>query len=91
MQTHRLNRITLQLDGVCIETAAKRHFQMLTREALEVLDPIPALIERAELVRQFLEVTDFAALRAARPELDGRARLKVLIERRDHDFAVVVS
>jgi hypothetical protein len=76
----------LVLEGYCIETAARRERRRIEARLLE-LDPVdPGLRSLAgdlELLTEFLRGIDFSALRAARPELDGRADVTVELRRDD--------
>ena len=49
----------------CAQTLARREYDRLWREALGSPDPAPDLDIRVDILRLFLESTDFSALRAA--------------------------
>ena len=74
--------VGLNLGGHCIQTAAVREIRRVEylMQTTAKDDPaMPALAERHSILRRFLEKTDFESLRASRPELDGRAEMKVRI------------
>ena len=47
----------------CIETVAKREYSEIVRQLLAIVEGNKELYERAELLRSFLETTDFKRLR----------------------------
>jgi hypothetical protein len=78
--------VRIVLEGHCVEAAARRARAALESRLLERDELGPALREVAsdlELLTEFLRSTDFAALRASRPELDGRDRVTVELRRDD--------
>mgnify|MGYP006302444489 CR=1 FL=1 len=82
----------LCLDDCCIETAARRARARIAARLLETDERdrrFGALAADLELVDRFLSHTDFATLRAARPELDGRTSGAVAVEPGADDGAVV--
>ncbi len=74
-----MNSITLLLDGHCIETTARKRLTELIRKSLtdESSDEYSGEIE---FLREFIERTDFRRIRADNPFLDGRTRIKVIVE-----------
>jgi hypothetical protein len=74
----------LLLDEHCIETAARRERERVSAVLLAIEEGsarFEELAERLELLDDFITTTDFGALRSSRPELDGRARVAVALER----------
>ena len=65
--------VVLHLDGHCVKTTAHREFLRLVNEFMELLtEPETVVIEaQIQLLRSFLEETDFAALRASDERLTG--------------------
>jgi hypothetical protein len=61
--------VTLTLDGVCIETAAKAAHRELVRTLLEQGEPSESQKNQLALLEAFLKQTDFPALRASQPDL----------------------
>ena len=72
----------LSLDNRCIETAARRARERIVARLLEGRGSREeeALAGDLEILTALLEGTDFRALRASRPELDGRAAIEVDLE-----------
>lgn len=85
-------RAGLKLEGHCIETAARiecRRLEYLLFDMHEQDADRPPVADRLGIIQRFLERTDFEALRAQRPELDGRTQMKVVVwEREDGTFAL---
>jgi hypothetical protein len=76
----------LVLRGNCIETTARNARSRIEAQLLDIARSDPdfrALAADLDLLTEFLRDTDFAALRAARPELDGRAAIAVELRRGD--------
>ena len=48
----------------CIETVAKREYQEIVQRLLSAEQVSDILVEKAEIMRLFLQVTDFRKLRA---------------------------
>ena len=72
--------IVLRLDGVCVETAARRAHRALTARLLE--DDATATEDSAtryELLTRFLEEADFKSLRATDPLLRGETEDTVTV------------
>lgn len=55
----------------CLETAARREYERLALSLLRGEDPGEGVEEKLELLREFLETTDFRSLRASS---EGRIR-----------------
>jgi hypothetical protein len=64
----------------CIETVAKKEYSEIVRQLLAMEEGNDELEERAELLRSFLETTDFRRLRSEseRYLVDGR-RVKFVV------------
>jgi hypothetical protein len=79
-------RVGLKIGPHCIETAARieiRRVEYLML-GLDPADPgLPPLEDRRGILERFLGSTDFAGLRASRPELDGRTKMKVTVREQD--------
>lgn len=74
------------LQGQCIETAARAERARFESRLLEIGESdsgFRAAAADLALLTEFLRTTDFPALRAARPELDGRAAVAVALSRDD--------
>lgn len=78
--TADLVRLELGIHG-CIETSARRVRQTLVDAYLAERLPEAAAEGAIELLTDFLDQTDFRALRADAPALDGRARVGVELAR----------
>jgi hypothetical protein len=70
--------VVLNLSQQCLETAARSAFRT-ARDAL--LGGDHSAGARLELLRELLEETDFAALRARHPRLAGGHKCRVRVER----------
>jgi hypothetical protein len=79
MSQEAVAQAILQLDQHCIETTARHRHQRLMSQLLEADQEDPALASQLEVLRAFLEQTDFAAIRAAHPDLCGGTRMRVRI------------
>ncbi len=75
-----VNELTLILNGECIETTARSELNLLIRKSIEE-DVEEELLSKIELLKNFIEATDFKLLRVNRPELDGRIKCRVVIKR----------
>ncbi|MDY0061775.1 MAG: tRNA (N6-threonylcarbamoyladenosine(37)-N6)-methyltransferase TrmO [Myxococcota bacterium] len=73
--------VVLTLAGHCLQTAARHAHRTLAAALLADEEPLPGTTEALELLTVFLTETDFATLRAAHPELDGRGRARVRLFR----------
>jgi hypothetical protein len=80
--------VRILLDECCIETAVRRRRERIGDRLLRIgeSDPeFPSLARDLALLDEFLRNADFAALRTACPELDGRAEVTVELRRDDAD------
>ena len=77
--------IVLELNGICIETAAKKKYEELVRELIKKDDE--KLENELQTLIDFLKSADFAKLRAA--GFDGREYLKVKIVKKERGFEIV--
>ncbi len=66
--------VTFQLEGMCIEKAAKKYLKRMMEEGLEGKS-IPE--SEYEVLREFVETADFRTLRSSYPVLDGSKSVKV--------------
>ncbi|MFH0975135.1 MAG: hypothetical protein V1874_05050 [Spirochaetota bacterium] len=74
--------VRLQLDGHCIETAAKKEFQHLMDNFMSSQDrDEETSMEQLELLREFLLKSDFRALRASDKRLSGTEKSNVIVFR----------
>ena len=66
----------------CIETVARREYNDVTRTLMTTTSPDETLVEKAEVLKLFLETTDFRKLRAESEKhlLDGK-KVKFLVYR----------
>ncbi len=76
--------VVLELDGVCIETAAKREYEKLVKHLLNHDDR--EKYAELEFLVEFLESMDFNRLRSS--GFDGRKRTKVKISKRSGGFVI---
>jgi len=66
----------------CIETVARREYNDATRALMTATSPDEALVEKAEVLRLFLETADFRKLRAESEKyLVAGKRVKFLVYR----------
>lgn len=73
-------RIPLDLSKHCIQTETKRVYNRLLSTCLKPgTSPDPMMEQQLELLQQALETWDFAALRAAYPELAGGREANVVL------------
>jgi hypothetical protein len=63
--------VVLRLDGVCIQTAARRAREELVANYLDEPAPQTGAEEPIGLLERFLETTDFRKVRSRQPELAG--------------------
>jgi hypothetical protein len=85
--------VGLKVGPHCIETAARQEIRRIEylMFGMNINNPdLPPLEERHALLTRFIEVTDFRALRAERPELDGRAEMKVIVREEAGTFVLAV-
>lgn len=82
-------RVTLNLSGHCVETAARREFRRLMDSAFDGTGGNIELEARIELIRAFLDAADFPGLRASDPRLAGEGGATVVLSRRtDGAFSI---
>lgn len=72
-------RVELDLSHHCVETAARREHRRLCQELLAHPGAPAGARQQLQLLQRFLEQTDFAALRARRPELAGGTPGRVIL------------
>lgn len=82
--------VNLHLRQHCIETEAKREFRRLMDAYFDTDDVEGVLEERIELLRDFLETSDFLSLRSSDRRLSGGRASDVVI-RRAGDGAIVLE
>jgi hypothetical protein len=81
--------VRLHIKGHCIETAAKKEFKRLMDAYFAGEDAGPDLEARIELLRDFIETGDFAALRSSDPRFSGEVEARVLLAREEGAIRVV--
>ena len=74
--------VVIDFEGHCVQTAAKNVHRELTAALLAAEGEPRGFGEAVELLAAFLDGTDFAALRAGHPGLDGsvRGRVRVFLD-----------
>lgn len=80
--------VVLHLAGHCIETSAKKRYEMLVQELLKEDDEEreEALEEELELLLDFLKKADFSELR--RRGFDGSREMRVRVKKIGEEFVV---
>lgn len=73
--------IHLGLSGHCIETAARKEFKRLMDEYFAGAGESVGLEERLALLREFIDTSDFQALRASDERLSGAMECAVTVYR----------
>jgi hypothetical protein len=73
--------INLRVKDHCIETAAKIELNRLMERYFNTDDLEGELDDRIELIRDFLEKSDFPGLRSSDPRLSGERESEVVISR----------
>ena len=73
--------VNLHLHRHCIETEAKREFRRLMDAYFDTDDVEGVLDGRIELLRDFLETSDFLRLRSSDRRLSGEGESDVVIRR----------
>ncbi|TFH38243.1 MAG: hypothetical protein E4G96_10750 [Chrysiogenales bacterium] len=81
--------VNLHLNQHCIETEAKREYCRLMDAYFDTDDVEGVLEERIELLRDFLEKSDFLKLRSSDPRLSGDRKSKVVIKRAERGEIVL--
>ena len=81
MSTASRAEVVLDLSAHCVETAARSEHRRLTGELLRGGGTDASVEARVELLHEFLEQTDFRALRAAQPVLAGGRPRRVALLR----------
>lgn len=75
--------INLHLKGLCIETEARNEFSRLMDTYFQTDDVEGTLDEKIELLREFIENSDFTKLRASDMRFTGDHESTVTIKRND--------
>ncbi len=83
-------RVYLRLDGHCVETAARGEFKRLMDRFFSEPDDADDIAERLDLLREFIDTSDFAALRSSDERLSGAVACTVAVYR-DGNGAPAVS
>ncbi len=73
--------IRLSLSGHCVETAARNEFKRLMDEYFAGAGESVGVEERLALLREFIETSDFKALRASDERLSGAVECTVTVYR----------
>jgi hypothetical protein len=74
-------RVILNLNGHCVETAARNEFRRLMDAIFDETGDTSGLEARIELIRAFLDTADFSALRASDTRLAGETEAAVELSR----------
>ncbi len=74
-------RVYLRLDGHCVETAARGEFKRLLDRYFSVPDEAEDMEECLELLREFIEKSDFPTLRSSDERLSGAVACTVTVYR----------
>ena len=82
--------IRLHLKDHCIETEAKHEFKRIMDSYFNADEESHDLEDRIELLREFLEESDFAQLRSSDPRLSGDTEADVILYR-DDDKSIRIS
>ncbi len=82
--------VHLRLDGHCVETAARGEFKRLMDRFFSDCGDEPDLGERLELLREFIEISDFAALRSFDERLSGAVPCTVTVYRNESGAPALV-
>jgi hypothetical protein len=82
MPSAERNKVQLFLGvGRCVEKAAHQRSQELLEWMMKYDKNVPdELVGKYELLRRFIEVTDFQRLRGEFPDLDGRASILLTLQ-----------
>jgi hypothetical protein len=79
---HAMNvEVKLHLLNHCIETEARNEYRQLMDKYFSTDDLEGELDEKIELLRDFLEISDFPKLRASDARLSGEQESHVVIKR----------
>jgi hypothetical protein len=80
-----MSKIELKPDlSSCIETVARREYNDITRTLMTTTSPDETLMEKAEVLKLFLETADFRKLRAeSEKHLLAGKKVKFLVYRED--------
>ena len=73
--------IRLSLSGHCVETAARNEFKRLMDGYFAGTGESGGIEERLALLREFIETSDFQALRASDERLSGAVECAVIVYR----------
>ncbi len=73
--------IHLSLSGHCVETAARNEFKRLMDGYFAGTGESGGIEERLALLREFIETSDFQALRASDERLSGAVECAVIVYR----------
>ena len=76
--------VKLHIKNHCIETETRNEYRRLMDIYFSTDDPHGELDEKIELLRDFLEKSDFTKLRASDARLSGEEESHVLIKRVDN-------
>ena len=74
-------KINLNLGGHCIETEAKKKLKDLMDEYFSMDDPEGEIDFKIDLLREFIEKSDFRKLRTGDIRLDGEKEALVVLSR----------
>ncbi len=71
--------VKLHIKDHCIETEAKNEFRRLMDDYFASETENPDLEEKIGILREFLEISDFAILRSSDPRLSGEVESYVIV------------
>ncbi len=81
--------VILSVKNHCIETAARMELNRLMETYFKTDDVEGELDGKIELVRDFLEKSDFPGLRSSDPRLSGERDAEVVLSRNGHGTIVL--
>ena len=73
--------VELEIKNHCVQTAARKEYGRLMETYFNTDDPEGMLEEKIELLREFIENSDFPKLRSSDSRLSGEVEAKVLLSK----------
>lgn len=83
--------INLHLKDNCIETEARKEFNRMMDHYFETDDTEGVLDVKIDLLREFLEVSDFRKLRSSDLRLSGGKESDVIIKRNEREGNITLE